>query len=128
MKKNSNKIKAEQLGMPYGTACAKLRKQIMFDMARKLNMLICNRCNKSIETIEEFSIDHKIPWLYNDKKLFWDLDNIEFAHLKCNIRLARKLQKQPIKHGHSNSYKNGCRCKECNTAHSIAQKEYIKKK
>lgn len=56
----------KQLGMPYGTATSKLRKMIMFDLAKELGLLVCYRCGGPINTVEEFSIDHKEAWL--DKK------------------------------------------------------------
>ncbi|KKL25623.1 hypothetical protein LCGC14_2403400, partial [marine sediment metagenome] len=38
----------------------------------------------SIDNIDDFTIEHKIPWLDNDSDLFWDLDNIAFSHNRCN--------------------------------------------
>lgn len=84
MSKREDEIKSE-LGVSIGTAANRLRKMIMFDMARKLDMLDCFKCGKPIETPEEFSIEHMIPWLHNDPNLFWDLDNIAFSHLKCHV-------------------------------------------
>jgi len=43
-----------------------------------------------IDSVEELSIEHKIPWLNNSSELFWDLDNIAFSHLICNTRAADK--------------------------------------
>lgn len=85
----SNRTKAKQLGMPYGTAKAKLVKALMFKMAKRLNEDICFQCKEPILTIRELSIEHKIPWLHGDNKLFWDLDNIAFSHLSCNTRSCR---------------------------------------
>jgi len=44
---------------------------------------------------ETFSIEHVIPWLDSEDpvKLFFDLDNISFSHLKCNVEDARKVNK-----------------------------------
>lgn len=121
-----NQKKSDQLGIPLGTANGRLRKSIIFNLVQKLNLDVCYQCNKKIETEEEFSIEHKEPWLdSNDpKKLFFDLNNISFSHLSCNVRASRKMPKQPIKHGEANAYKNGCRCDLCTHAQKINQRKY----
>ena len=81
----SNKNKDAFLGMPHGTATNRLRKMIMFDLLKRLGEDFCYRCENIIENVDDLSVEHKKPWLWNDKKLFWDLDNIAFSHLKCNI-------------------------------------------
>ncbi|TET45060.1 MAG: hypothetical protein E3J66_00085 [Dehalococcoidia bacterium] len=83
--RRSNDRKSEQLGMPYGTAYHRLRKMIMFGLVRRLGEDICFRCGEKIETIAEFSIEHKECWQNVDVALFWDLDNIAFSHLICNL-------------------------------------------
>jgi len=85
---NTNKKKNKQLGLPFGTAQNKLRKNIMFDLVQKLNLDNCFHCKKKI-TLETFSVEHKIPWLDNNKELYWNLENIRFSHLKCNVGNAR---------------------------------------
>jgi hypothetical protein len=91
-KKNHNSRKTEQLGVSYSTACNRLRKKVMFKLAQELKKDICFQCNEKIETIEQFSIDHKKPWLDNSPDLFWDLDNIAFSHLSCNCRVSTRLK------------------------------------
>ncbi len=88
----SNKIKNEQLGIPYGTARNRLIKSIMFDMAEKLDLLVCHQCGKHIEQIDDLSIEHKTPWLHTEdpSKLFFDLNNIAFSHILCNSGAARR--------------------------------------
>ena len=95
------------------TASAILRKSLLFKMAQYLGDDTCHQCGEKITKIEEFSIEHKIPWLDSDdpEKLFFDLDNIAFSHLKCNIKAARQTRK--IKHPSKWSYEKGCRCAEC---------------
>lgn len=92
---NNNKKKQDKLGMPYGTANGRLKKNIMFDMAKKLNLHICYHCELPIATVTEFSIEHKEPWLNSDApaELFFDLGNIAFSHLKCNIEAGVKMPK-----------------------------------
>ena len=93
MSKAGNKKKSEQLGMPHGTANARLRKMILFSLIQEINKDICFQCGKKIENIDNLSIEHKIPWLDNDINLFWDLDNIAFSHLKCNSSAGRRPNK-----------------------------------
>jgi hypothetical protein len=90
MMSNSNKIKADLLGMPFGTACSKLRKALLFDFVKRLHEDSCYRCGEAISSIEEFSIEHKNAW---SKQLspvdaFFDLNNISYSHLKCNTGAA----------------------------------------
>lgn len=80
----SSARKAVLLGMPYGTAMARLRKMILFQLAQRLGEDNCFGCGGKIEKIEELSIEHKRPWEGISLELFWDLDNIAFSHLRCN--------------------------------------------
>ncbi|MFN8512560.1 MAG: hypothetical protein U0232_16535 [Thermomicrobiales bacterium] len=79
-----NRRKAEQLGMPISTASHRLKKMILFDFAQRLGRDTCYHCGQRIERIEEFSLEHKQSWLYQDTARFWQLDNITFSHLRCN--------------------------------------------
>lgn len=85
----SNETKKNFLGMPIGTASGRLKKKVMLYLLQKLGENKCYRCNKEIETPEELSVEHKKYWLHIDKKLFWDLDNITFSHMKCNTKAKR---------------------------------------
>jgi hypothetical protein len=80
----TNEVKAAQLGMPLGTAVARLRKKIVFSFAQRLGEDICFKCGLRIERIEHFTVEHKKPWLHVDVNLFWDLTNIAFSHSWCN--------------------------------------------
>lgn len=91
---NLNKEKSRQLGMPFGTANARLRKAIMFMLAKKAKLDRCFRCGKRIRTVDEFSIDHKQDWMHGDPALFWETENIAFSHRRCNIQAARRLPKK----------------------------------
>jgi hypothetical protein len=85
-------VKSLQLGMSYSNARSKLTKLLLYDFSKRLNIDICFVCSKKIETITEFSIEHKIPWLYSKKpiNLFFDINNIAFSHLRCNSSRKRK--------------------------------------
>jgi len=85
-----NAKKTEQLGMPYGTASGRLLKRLLLRMAQDLHRDMCFRCGKRIETVEEFSIEHKKDWLDVSVDLFWDLDNIAFSHRVCNVAASKR--------------------------------------
>jgi hypothetical protein len=118
----SNK-KQEQLGMNPSTAQHKLLKDIMWDLIVKTNQDTCCKCGCKM-TRETFSIEHLVPWLDSDNpiELFFDLENIAFSHLKCNIADSRKTYSEC---GTVNRYcKYGCRCEECKEAKRTARAKY----
>lgn len=112
---NSNTKKADQLGMPHGTASNRLRKMLLFSLLKELGRNVCYQCEHTIETVEELSIEHKKPWLDSDSPidLFFNLENIGYSHLSCNSGAARYTEKNS--HPSLNSYNKGCRCHECVT-------------
>lgn len=87
----SNNKKNEQLGINFSTARNRLHKMILFHLAKRCNRDICFRCGKKIATVDGFSVDHKVPWQYQDnpKEQFFDLDNIAFSHPSCNQKASR---------------------------------------
>ena len=89
---SSNKRKSEKLGMPFGTAQHRLRKNIIFELAERLSLTRCYRCETLIMRVEDLSIEHKDSWekAPHPQKLFFDLDNIAFSHVNCNSRNGRK--------------------------------------
>ena len=89
---SSQPKKDKQLGMNFATACGRLRKQTLFSLVKRLDMDLCFRCGDRIASEQEFSIDHKVAWQDRDPGLFWDQDNIAFAHLACNAAAARKTR------------------------------------
>jgi hypothetical protein len=90
--KFSNQRKSSLLGMPLGTAGGKLRKAIMFDLVRKCGQSACYRCGKEILTCDELSIEHKNGWQLSDDPAgaYFDLENIGFSHLICNIKAGAR--------------------------------------
>lgn len=86
----SNRKAVETLGMPQGTASNRLRKMLLFRQLKKHNENVCVRCEKEIETVEELSVEHIKPWEGRSAELFWDLDNVAFSHMKCNVPHIRK--------------------------------------
>lgn len=103
--------KQTQLGMNPSTASARLVKDIVYSLIVKTERNNCHRCNKPM-TRETFSIEHKVPWRHSADpvKLFFDLENISFSHLKCNTE--EKRHKQPVC-GKPYKYTLGCRCDLC---------------
>ncbi len=81
MPSNNEKL----LGMPFGTACYKLRKLLLFHLVQKLGEDVCFRCGEAIVNVEDFTIDHKEAWRNKGAEFFWDLSNIAFSHSHCNI-------------------------------------------
>lgn len=124
MSKDRDKKKNDQLGMSHGTAANRLRKNILFNLLVKHNENVCFQCNELITTPRELSIEHKIPWLDNSVKLFWDLDNIAFSHLSCNSAAARTRDTSP--RGSARTYNKGCRCKLCTKANTNKCLKYKK--
>lgn len=91
---NSNIKRSKQLGMDFSTATNRLKKKILFSLIQRLEEDICFQCGNLIETEDELSIEHKIPWLHKSPDLFWNLENIAFSHLRCNSgAFARKSTK-----------------------------------
>jgi hypothetical protein len=96
MPTNAKNKKREQLGMDDSTASHKLRKLILFSLVQQKAQDFCFRCQAKIETVEDLSIEHKTPWLDSSNPVhnFFDLNNIAFSHLKCNIADRRKPNKK----------------------------------
>ncbi len=80
------KEKKKQLGMSSGNAKHILSRKIIFSLLKEQTKNICYRCNKEIKSYKTLSIDHKKDWLHskNAKKLFFDIKNVKFSHIKCN--------------------------------------------
>jgi len=104
--KKYKKIKDEFLGMDYGSARQKLVKNLLFTFAKRLSMDICYRCNKPIDNIDDFSIDHKKSWLHNSPDLFFDVDNVSFSHCSCNYGASAETRKKIGPEG--TSWCSGC--------------------
>lgn len=82
--KNKHQRRAEQLGMSYGNASSKLRKQLLFRYVVDAGDNLCFGCGQEITNIDDLSVEHIQPWENRNVDLFWDLDNIAFSHIKCN--------------------------------------------
>lgn len=122
--KANNEKKAEQLGMPAGTASNRLRKKIIFQLLKESGKNFCFQCGAEIESEKELSIEHKKPWLDsgNPVDLFFDLDNIGFSHLSCNSGAARQTKERG--HNIATYRRYGCRCDVCVAAKKEIDRKY----
>jgi hypothetical protein len=84
-----------QLGMNPSTAQHRLVKDILWKFIVETNNHNCCKCGELMSR-DTFSIEHLTPWLDSEDplKLFFDLDNISFSHLSCNMRDSRKPTKR----------------------------------
>lgn len=111
-----NQTKARLLGEPFGTANNKLRKLLLFSLAGRLGLLGCHRCGEQIEDISMFSIEHIRAWAWQDnpRDAFFDLDNISFSHISCNVGAANKAKTHcPQGHEYPEPVLGRRRCKAC---------------
>lgn len=115
-------IKKQQLIIDPGTAMHRIKKDLLFKYVKRAKDNFCFRCGKEIEEARQLSIDHKEPWLHSKDpiKLFFNLENVTFSHLSCNIVAARRKK---AKCGTISNYQNGCRCELCR----LAKKDYRNK-
>ena len=90
----SKQEKKRQLGMDPSTASNRLVKDILWDYIVKCGDDHCHVCKNQL-TRDDFSIEHKDPWLHSEDPLglFFDIDNIAFSHKSCNYGAARKMNK-----------------------------------
>ena len=85
----------EQLGMNTGTAQNRLVKDMLFKLIVDSGLNTCHQCGEAM-CRDTFTIEHKVPWRNSDDayNIFFDLANIAFSHLSCNVGAARRPQKQ----------------------------------
>lgn len=86
-----------QLNMSFSKASYLLKKQLFYSLLKQKQLHICYRCNNEISNCKELSIDHIEDWLSsaNPKFSFYNLDNLAYSHLTCNIK-AQKRNKANI--------------------------------
>lgn len=89
----SKEKKAKQLGMNPSTASGRLLRDLLFKFVTEAGCK-CYRCG-GVLTRGTFSIEHKEPWLDSEdpQGLFFDLSNIAFSHLSCNVKASRNNKK-----------------------------------
>lgn len=108
------------------TASHRLVKDILFKFINDTGLNYCFHCNLPM-TRDDYSIEHKTPWLdsENPVDLYFDLNNISFSHLSCNVSKERRLNKGKINPscGTIYAYQNGCRCDLCKSKKSQDNKK-----
>ena len=129
--------------MNYSTAQHRLRRKVMFMLIQRLKLDECYQCKNLIVDVDDFSLEHKKPWLDEDTRLFWDMGNIAFSHKSCNSAAARAITKsgrvkyekrignREDEEGHYISrtwYDRGCRCDGCKLAKSLTRRQHERKK
>jgi hypothetical protein len=76
------------------SASHRLARMWLFKLLQDAGQDVCFRCGKRIETLTEFTTDHKQPWLHASPVLFWDLTNLAASHRRCNSGARRSGQKK----------------------------------
>lgn len=86
--------KQKQLGMNPSTANGRLLRDVLYSLVVKNDQNDCYRCGNEMSR-ETFSIEHITPWLDSDDpvSLYFDMNNISFSHIRCNIKDARRPNK-----------------------------------
>ena len=89
----SKETKKKQLGMDPGTASNRLVKDILWNYIVKNEENFCFHCGAELER-NNFSIEHKVPWLHSEDPLhlFFDLENISYSHKSCNSSAGRRFK------------------------------------
>lgn len=127
-KTKSNALKDKLLGEPHGTATSRLRKSVLFKYVKIAGHDICHRCAQKIEHLDDLSIDHITSWqsAVDPVNSFFDLNNISFSHLTCNVNardksrfISRHAGKRFCHNGHEFTEENtklvssGRECRQC---------------
>jgi hypothetical protein len=100
-------------GQSSGKAMNKLLRDIIWHQLEQHGKTSCYRCNEPMAR-ETFSIDHVKPWRrdhVDSEALFFDMDNIEFSHSRCNSQVSYDERRHPC--GTPAAYYRGCRCEDC---------------
>lgn len=108
MKEIKSERQRRLLGVSFGSACNKLRKLLLFKLATDAGRTMCHRCGEQIATLDEFSIEHKASWERAADPLvaFFNLENIAFSHLTCNVGAASKPHKRFNSRKESHAFHN----------------------
>jgi len=111
-----------RFGVSVSTARNRLMRSIIFDLLNKLGQNKCHRCNQ-IMTLETFSIEHIIPWAWEEKglELFMNISNISFSHILCNSSHTRRNTNACEEaHARKRKFKDDkVKCKTCDEWKSI---------
>jgi hypothetical protein len=86
-----NKNRQQKLGAQRKNLTCTLTRKLLFKVLQQTNLNICWVCKEKIETLQDFSLDHRVEWgsSENPRETFTNPDNIEFAHRDCNYVRSR---------------------------------------
>lgn len=91
-KSKANKRQLEELlGMPMSTAERKLRKAVIYELARQLRKNRCLECGLEISDPEDLAVVHVEDWR-DEPDSYFDLENVAFSHASC--RAGRQGRRQ----------------------------------
>jgi hypothetical protein len=85
----ANAAKTAFLGLSFGAANHRLHRAVMWSLIEQCGRTDCFRCGSPMDE-STYSVDHREPWLGESVALFWDMQNIEFSHLRCNVDARRR--------------------------------------
>lgn len=102
------------------TASGRLVKDLLWNFIKLNGQDTCSKCGEEMGR-HDFSIEHITPWLDSEDPfgLFFDLENIAYSHLSCNVGARRR---ELAKCGTRSAYIRGCRCDLCRNANMIYQR------
>lgn len=91
---SSSQKKNQQLGMNHSTANGRLNRDLLWNFVKSTGADLCCKCSKPM-CRDTFSVEHVIPWLDSEDPvgLFFDISNIKYSHIRCNISDARRVKK-----------------------------------
>jgi hypothetical protein len=86
----------------------RLDRMIIMKLIQDTGQDSCFQCGQQIEDVDDLSIEHKEPWqgASDPKASFFDLENIAFSHLRCNISANGSSRKTHCPQGHPYSELN----------------------
>lgn len=100
-------------------------KDVLWSLIVKTEQNNCCKCGEEMSR-ETFSIEHLEPWLDSEDPigLYFELENIGFSHLRCNVE-DRRIEKKEYACGSKEAYRyRACRCEPCITANATARAPY----
>jgi hypothetical protein len=79
--------------MSYGTAERKLRKAVIYELARQTGKNVCIDCGREINSPEDLALVHVEGWQENPDQ-FFELTNVAFSHASCKASRGGRGQEE----------------------------------
>ena len=85
-----------------GASSHKLDRMIMMKLIQETGKDVCFQCGQKIEDVNTLSVEHKETWQEADdpKAAFFNMENIAFSHLRCNVSANGSSRKTHCPQGH----------------------------